>query len=98
MILDLTENVRARIDWRVILRFADWQSDDGGHDERDVEEDAGGLDLGHDSSEEDGDEAVCEDCGYVRPVDDCRVADQLPSRAMEIMDRSMLAKPSGGCC
>ena len=70
MILDLTENVRARIDWRVILRFADWQSDDGGHDERDVEEDAGGLDLGHDSSEEDGDEAVCEDCGYVRPVDD----------------------------
>ena len=70
MILDMAEDVRARIDCRVILCFANWQGDDGSHDERDVEEDAGGLDLGHDSSEEDGDEAVCEDCGYVRPVDD----------------------------
>lgn len=52
------------------MGFADGEGDDCRYDEADVEEDAEGLDSGHDSAAEGGDDAVGEDGANVCAVDD----------------------------
>lgn len=69
-VLDVAEDVRARVDGRVVVGFADRQCGGCCYDEADVEEDAKRLDFGHDFASEGGDDAVGEDGADVRAVDD----------------------------
>lgn len=68
VVLDMTEDVAAGVDGRIVVGFTNGECNDGGQDEADVDVYAGRLDLGHDPAEERRDESVADHAGGVGSV------------------------------